>query len=92
MENNLFMKKLIRGGIAIRCNTKREAKGLLNKINKAGLRWKSGCKANNFNPWDWYGNDTCIHVQSGAVMYCELDYFVQRGFEIREYKEVKDLL
>ena len=92
MENTLFMESLIKGDIAIHCNTKREVKGLLNKMDKAGLYWKSGDKAKDFNPWDWYEKDTCIHVQDGVVMYCELAYFKRNDFEIREYKDVKDVL
>ena len=64
--------KLIKG-VLINLKTNEEVLELLLECEQQGIKWASGRNALEFNPYQYYGDKTCIVIYDDVITYDSLD-------------------
>lgn len=63
------------GKTAVYCDTEEKAKDFLRECDKHNLKWVSGDKAIEFNPWGEYRERTTITHRHNYLSYSTKEFF-----------------
>ena len=72
-------------GVAVRCNTKKEAENFLSWAKSQGCCWVDGSSFDDLK-YDYYLHHTCYQPFEGS--FCSEFWYKNHGFTVIDYKEV----
>ena len=89
------IKEILKGKVAVNCQTLEECKNYLKWAKSKGITWREQDTENDDKrqEYDMFQDDTCYSVQkTGEMKYGELRYYRGKHYHIVSFHEIKDLL
>ena len=81
-----FLDNWGKGNIAILCPTEELDREFCKRLHKEGKKWCDGDSYLDFTKWESHKENTCYSNSGG---FADLEHYIERGYEIYEFKGFK---